>query len=180
MHHRPALVVLGRVRCQYDMRDRRREGRTIDDIASRLNVFLTGHEDQDITRRMRYVNLESLLDSTVDVVLAGGLAEEDVDGERSSRDGEARCAIVELRELHERIVSIFEQGTREERLTFSAFIVAEVTMSLRSRRRDKTTTTWSAKHPSSSRGCDSLLRRSPMRMSVLRDRSWASSRMTTL
>lgn len=87
-----------------------RKGQTIDDIASSLNVFLTRHKDEDITRRVRNVDLKSLLDGTVDVVLAGGLAEEDVDGERSSWDRETRCTVVELRELQAMGV-----GTRELR-----------------------------------------------------------------
>lgn len=57
-------------------------------------------------------------------------------------------------------------------LTFSAFMVAEVTISLRSRRRERTAE--DSKFSTSrtrGRGTDALLRRSPMRMSVLRDRS---------
>lgn len=51
---------------------------------------------------MRDVDLESLLDGAVDVVLAGRLAEEDVDGEGSTGDREARSVVVELGELEER------------------------------------------------------------------------------
>jgi hypothetical protein len=45
------------------------------------------------------MDLKDLLDSTVDVVLTGGLAVEDLDGERSTRDGEFGGAAVEVGEL---------------------------------------------------------------------------------
>lgn len=45
------------------------------------------------------MDLKDLLDSTVDVVFTGGLAVEDLDGERSTRDGEFGCAAVEIGEL---------------------------------------------------------------------------------
>lgn len=45
------------------------------------------------------MNLKGLLDCTIDVILARGLTEQDVDGESSTGDSEARGIIVEFREL---------------------------------------------------------------------------------
>lgn len=61
--------------------------------------------------------------------------------------------------------------------TFSAFMVADVTMSLRSRLLVRTTP---HQHMHDCCRSDSLFRSRPMRMSVLRDRSCASSRMIQL
>lgn len=90
------------------------------------------------------MNLQSLFDSTIDIVLARSFAEQDIDGECSSGDGETRCVVVELGELpkFDECISVVRKPVRADpfqvRLTFSAFIVAEVTISLRSRRLDKT------------------------------------------
>lgn len=88
------------------------------------------------------MNLKSLFDRAVNVVLAGGFAEQDVDGERSTGNGEAGCIVVELGELRRRAREMISGGIAgaegAEGRTFSAFIVAEVTMSLRSRRRERT------------------------------------------
>ena len=78
--------------------------RTLDDLAGDLNVFLTRHEDQNIARRERKMNLEDLLDRAIDIVFARGLGVEDLNRERPSRDGESRRIAIERRELriHER------------------------------------------------------------------------------
>lgn len=48
---------------------------------------------------MRDVNLEGLLDGAIDVVLARRFAEQNVDGEGTSRNGVAWSVVVELGEL---------------------------------------------------------------------------------
>lgn len=77
----------------------RETARTLDDIARDFDVLLARHEDQDVARRVRDVDLERLLDGRVDIVLARRLAEEDVDGEGATRDREAGGVVVEAREL---------------------------------------------------------------------------------
>ena len=66
------------------------------DLASNFDVLLTRHEDKDIARRKREVNLEYLLDRAIDVVFAGRLGVESLDGERATGDGEAGSVAVEL------------------------------------------------------------------------------------
>ena len=109
---------------------------TLDDLAGHFDVLLSGHEDEDVTRRKREMDLQDLLDGAVDIVLARRLRVEDLDRESTTRDGEAWCIAIEVGELRCKI-SLDEYGVSELH-TFSAFIVAEVTMSLRSLRRVKT------------------------------------------
>ena len=45
----------------------------VDHLTGDFDVFLTGHEDEDIAGREGEVNLEDLLDGGVDIVLAGDL-----------------------------------------------------------------------------------------------------------
>ncbi len=110
---------------------------TLHNLAGYLDVFLPGHEDEDVARREREMDLQDLLDGAVDVVLARRLRVEGLDRERPPGDGERRRIPIERRELQ-------EQGWQSVQLrrlharTFSAFMVAEVTMSLRSLRRDRT------------------------------------------
>jgi hypothetical protein len=56
---------------------------------------LTSHEDEDITGRLRNVNLEDLVDGAVNVVFAWCFGEEDIYWEGSAGDLELRCATVE-------------------------------------------------------------------------------------
>ena len=50
------------------------------------DVFLAGHEDEDVAGRLREVDLHRLLDRALDVVLARRLGVEDVDGEGAAGD----------------------------------------------------------------------------------------------
>ena len=111
--------------------------RTLDDLTSDFDVLLSSHEDEDITRRKRQVDLQHLFDGTVDVVLTWRLGVEDLDRERPARDGERGRVAIEGRELNES-VSITPGISRSISHTFSAFMVAEVTISFKSRLRDKT------------------------------------------
>jgi hypothetical protein len=67
---------------------------TVDDIASRFDIFLSSHKDENVTRRMRDVDLEGLLDCRIDVIFARSFAEQDIDGESSTGNGETRCIVV--------------------------------------------------------------------------------------
>lgn len=73
--------------------------RTRNDGASDLDILLTRHENEDVARGMRDVDLQRLLDGAVDVILTGRLAEQDVNWERSTGDGVAGSVVVELGEL---------------------------------------------------------------------------------
>ena len=68
---------------------------TLDDLAGHFDVLLSGHEDEDVTRRQREMDLQDLLDSAVDIVLARRLRVEDLDRESSPRDSERGCVPVE-------------------------------------------------------------------------------------
>jgi hypothetical protein len=80
------------------------------------------------------VDLEDLLDSAVYIVLTWRFAVEDLDRESPTRNGVGSGVTEEGREL---CTSLDINGTRLE-LTFSAFMVADVTMSFKSLRRDRT------------------------------------------
>lgn len=83
------------------------------------------------------MDLEGLLNGAVDVVFARSLAEKNVDGEGSTRDGVIRGIVKESRELSEAINP--QKGwDLARRRTFSAFMVAEVTINFRSLRREST------------------------------------------
>lgn len=75
------------------------EESTSHDLTADLDVLLTRHEDEDIASGMREVNLQGLLDGAVNIVFAWRLAEEDVDGESSTRDREAGRVVEEAGEL---------------------------------------------------------------------------------
>ena len=93
---------------------------------------------------MRDVDLERLLNRRIDVIFARGLAEEDVDGEGPAGDRKARRVVVEGRELRggkKALAAGHDHGTSRKLralLTLAAFIVADVTISFKSRRRDRT------------------------------------------
>ena len=80
--------------------------------------------------------LEHLLDGTVDVIFTRRFRVEHLHWERSSWNGESWSIAVELGELAHRSELNTEDGM--EQLTLSAFMVADVTISLRSRRRERT------------------------------------------
>ena len=73
---------------------------TLDDLAGHFDVLLSGHEDEDVTRREREMDLQDLLDGAVDIVLARRLRVEDLDRERPARDGERGRVAIEGRELN--------------------------------------------------------------------------------
>eukprot|EP00462_Mataza_sp_D1_P001596 CAMPEP_0175094836 /NCGR_PEP_ID=MMETSP0086_2-20121207/3817_1 /TAXON_ID=136419 /ORGANISM="Unknown Unknown, Strain D1" /LENGTH=114 /DNA_ID=CAMNT_0016368009 /DNA_START=80 /DNA_END=420 /DNA_ORIENTATION=- len=64
-----------------------------------LDVLLSCHEDQHISRRMRQVNRQGLFDSCVKIVLARGFGEHHVNLEGSSGDGEDRSVAKEVGKL---------------------------------------------------------------------------------
>jgi len=83
------------------------------------------------------VNLEDLLDSAVNIVIAGGLRMKYFDRECTTGNSVRWGISVEPGEL----VSSLNKGSTAWKiatLTFSAFMVADVTMSFRSRRRERT------------------------------------------
>ena len=84
------------------------------------------------------MNLQDLLDCTIHVVLAWRLGVEDLHRECTTGDGKAGSVAVELGELEKWALSGRFRVMGERFLTFSAFIVAEVTISFKSLRRDKT------------------------------------------
>jgi hypothetical protein len=59
-------------------------------LTGALDIFLSGHEHQDIALRTGQVDLQYLLDRRVDVIVAGGFAVENLDWERSTGDCECR------------------------------------------------------------------------------------------
>ena len=82
------------------------------------------------------MNLQDLLDSAVHVVFAWRLRVECLDGECSTGNGEGWCIAEEFGKL---VPSIRDESNGDRIwITFSAFIVAEVTINFRSRLRDKT------------------------------------------
>ena len=70
-----------------------------DHFAGTFDVLLASHEDEDVAWWMRQVDLESLLDSAVNVVFAWRLAEKLVHRESPTRNSEGGSVIVEGREL---------------------------------------------------------------------------------
>ena len=69
---------------------------TLNDLAGHFDILLSGHEDEDVTRRKREMDLQDLLDGAVDIVLARRLRVEDLDREGTSGDREARRVTIEL------------------------------------------------------------------------------------
>ena len=84
------------------------------------------------------MNLQDLLDCTIHVVLAWRLGVKDLHRECTTGDGKAGSVAVELGELDKWALSGRFCAMGERFLTFSAFIVAEVTISFKSLRRDRT------------------------------------------
>lgn len=83
------------------------------------------------------MNLENLLDSAVNIVFTGGLRMKYFDRECTTGNGIRWGISIEPGEL----VSSLNSGPATWKiltLTFSAFMVADVTMSFRSRRRERT------------------------------------------
>jgi hypothetical protein len=69
------------------------------DLTGDLNIFLPSHENEYISGREGKMNLKDLLHSTIHVVLTGRLGVKCLDGERTTRDGEARSTSIELGKL---------------------------------------------------------------------------------
>jgi hypothetical protein len=85
------------------------------------------------------VNLQYLFDSAIDIVFARRLAMEDLDREGPTRNGEIRRFAEEVGELDRYALSVDRiEPSHHRLLTFSAFMVADVTISLRSLRRVRT------------------------------------------
>ena len=85
------------------------------------------------------MDLQDLLDCAVHVVLAWRLRVENLDRECTTGDSEARCVAVELGELINALSICVPVSRKPQNVfTFSAFIVAEVTINFKSLRRDKT------------------------------------------
>ena len=76
------------------------QSRTINDLTCDLNVLLACHEHENIAWRQGQVNLQYLLDCTIDVVLAWRLRMEDLDRESTTWNGETRGIAVKAGELH--------------------------------------------------------------------------------
>lgn len=108
---------------------------TFNNLTRRLDILLTCHEHQDITLRTGQVDLQHLLDGGIDIVFARRLAVEDFDGEGTTGDGKLSCTAKEARKLDSQLVATITGASMR---TFSAFMVADVTISLRSRRRVRT------------------------------------------
>lgn len=83
------------------------------------------------------MNLQDLLNRTIDVILARRFAVDDLDWEGTPGNSEAGGLTIEIRKLtnkrHQALSNI-----RSNKLTFSAFMVADVTINFRSRRLDNT------------------------------------------
>jgi len=75
--------------------------RTIDNLASDFDVLLASHKDQNIAHRLGKMNLENLLDRTVDVVFTRRPGVRDVDGESATWNCEGWSIAVEARELRQ-------------------------------------------------------------------------------
>lgn len=60
---------------------------TLYDLTSDFDIFLASHKDKDITLGQREMNLEDLLDSTVNIVFTGRLRMEYFDGKGATRNG---------------------------------------------------------------------------------------------
>jgi len=69
------------------------------DLTSDLDIFLSSHENEDISRWKGKVNLQDLLHGTIHVVLTGRLGVECLDGECTTRDGEARSSSIKFGKL---------------------------------------------------------------------------------
>lgn len=77
----------------------------LDNLASNLDVFLTGHKYEDVPRRKREMDLKNLFDGAVDVVFAGRFGVEYLDRECSARNGVTGRVPVKSGELYTKIRS---------------------------------------------------------------------------
>ena len=68
---------------------------TLNDLASHFDIFLTGHENQDISGRLADVDSQYLTDCTVNVIFTGRLGVKHLDRECSTRNGECRGITIE-------------------------------------------------------------------------------------
>lgn len=64
--------------------------RTCNDITGSDNLFLSWHEDQDVSLRWLEVDLYGLLHGTLHIVLTVVARVKDIHWERAARDGEDR------------------------------------------------------------------------------------------
>lgn len=83
------------------------------------------------------MNLEDLLDSAVNIVFTGRLRMEHFDRKSPTGNGICWSISVECGELVSSLNRVSAMWKISD-LTFSAFMVADVTMSFRSRRRERT------------------------------------------
>lgn len=72
---------------------------TLYDLTSDFDVFLTSHENQDVARRKREVDLQDLFYSTVYIIFTRRLRMKHLHRERSTRNSISRCVSVEIGEL---------------------------------------------------------------------------------
>ena len=84
-----------------DLEAQRIDWRTFHDVASRCDILLTGHEDEDVSGWVGKVNLQDLLDGTVDVVFTWRLAVKDFDRESPAGNRVGRSIAKESRKLRE-------------------------------------------------------------------------------
>ena len=71
----------------------------LDEVARGVDVLLTGHEDEHVAVGRAQMDLHGLFDGRIDVVLDGGLGEEDLDGKGAAGYEEDGHEAEELREL---------------------------------------------------------------------------------
>lgn len=72
-----------------------RSKRAFDNLTGYFNILLPGHEDQDIPGRVRQMDLESLFDRAINVVLTRCFAEQYVHRKRSPGNGKIQRIIKE-------------------------------------------------------------------------------------
>jgi hypothetical protein len=139
---------------------------------------------------MRNVNLQRLLDGGIDVVLAGGFREEDVDGEGATWDGETGGVVVEFGELcgrgkrrRERSVGggegEGEKGGGKANLGGVHRCGGDDELEVSAARKNCAYVVEDKRERERERKDNALFLNNPMRMSVLSERSCASSRMMT-
>ena len=109
---------------------------TLNDLTSDLYILLASHEHQDIARWKREVDLKNLFHRAVYIVFARRFGMEGLDRKRPTGNGKTWCIPVECRKLPPSSEFLPDKIRRAR--TLSAFIVADVTISFKSRRRDRT------------------------------------------
>ena len=70
----------------------------VDELAGDLDIFLAGHEDEDVSGRLGNMDGQHLLDRAVHIVFAGRARVLDVDGKGTARNDKLRSSTVEARE----------------------------------------------------------------------------------